>query len=69
MKKLILPITILLASCGPSAEEKQTETKRLMFINETGINVYLTEIDSCEYLITPKGIIHKGNCKYCKTRK
>lgn len=67
--KYLIPILLVMASCGQSAEEKQTQTKRMKFIDAAGVNVYLTEIDSCEYLITNKGLIHKGNCKYCKYRE
>lgn len=58
MKKLIIPITILLASCGPNLLNKS-------------INV--ETIDSCEYVIIDSqdavALVHKQNCKYCKTRK
>lgn len=58
---------ILVASCGPSKQNNL-----IPMLSESGDTVWYTRvciIDSCEYLKSDGKLTHKGNCKYCKTRR
>lgn len=33
-----------------------------------GFNAHNEIIDSCEYIVAPYRLSHKGNCKFCKER-
>jgi hypothetical protein len=69
-------VAVLFTSCKKTTdnqtvfvEEKQTE--HIIRVGG-GNDVYVTEVDSCEYLIfdgyKAGGIIHKQNCKFCLAR-
>ena len=75
----ILAILMLAAGLfvGCSSPYSKEETARINAINsqtcETGFCISIIVYDSCEYLISGNGysqmMSHKGNCKYCLTRK
>ena len=55
-----------------------SEPKLVIDENDNGWGDYkVTEIDSCEYIVYDSGVLnqrvygitHKGNCKFCKSRK
>ena len=58
---------LFLISC--ETEKMTPET----VLKNSGYKITILEYDSCEYLVVgnayQKTITHKGNCKFCKTRK
>lgn len=76
MKKiLLLFVAALMMSCQSSEPKvSQPESRESIALKD---NIFIVEIDSCEYIIFSKvsgyggvgGIIHKENCKYCAERK
>ena len=68
--KYLIPILLIITSCGPSSEEiKDMSINKTTYNEMLNTRIVITTIDSCEYVILEVGITHKGNCKYCKTRK
>jgi hypothetical protein len=69
-------ITAIMLSCdvSPEVAKKRQESMSEKIYND---NIYVVEIDSCEYVVFNRhigysgagGICHKGNCKYCAERK
>lgn len=71
MKKLFLILGLCLiaaVSCAPNdakvVDDEAVESGFYML----GSNVYVVEIDSCEYLVNHYRMAHKGNCKFCRER-
>lgn len=76
MKKLLILSLIVLVSCDMESYEKEQRRQQdsinaLPTIN--GWQAHVEEFDSCEYVVSGPGtyqmMSHKGNCKYCKSRK
>lgn len=75
----ILAILMLAAGLfvGCSNQTSQANKKRMETLDastcETGFCIAIIVYDSCEYLVSGYGysqmMTHKGNCKYCLTRK
>jgi hypothetical protein len=75
----ILAILMLAAGLfvGCSTENSNADKKRMETLSsstcETGFCIAIMVYDSCEYLVSGYGysqmMTHKGNCKYCLTRK
>lgn len=76
MKKiLLLFVAALMMSCQSSEPKvSQPDSRQSLELKD---NIYIVEIDSCEYIIFKRkigyagmgGICHKENCKYCADRK
>ena len=87
MKKLAMLISsLLLFSCGNSenVEISKEEYNKLKGVTKKSLGsfpyqkvdeLYVIELDSCEYIIynaflnKDGAITHKGNCKFCAKRK
>lgn len=69
MKKIVVLLIILLASCGPLPEDTNDGKYKNIFIpySETPQGISVQKVDNCEYIYceTKHGvaIIHKQNCK------
>lgn len=63
-----LLVAVFIFGCKNTTDNKTENIVRAGGGNE----VYITEVDSCEYLIfdgyKAGGIIHKQNCKFCLKR-
>lgn len=71
MKNLTLAtLTLLFSSCNPNSPRYSVASSKLSPDIHYGVNTIVH--DSCEYVIysgsQKGGIIHKGNCKFCKQR-
>lgn len=67
MKKIILLAltALMMVGCNQSTENIGAPLGGNMFTT-----VYQTVIvDSCEYILGPSRIAHKGNCRFCKERR
>ncbi len=77
MKKTLLFgfIAAITISCNVSPKVVQQRQKSMS--ENIYNNIYVVEIDSCEYVVFDRhigysgagGICHKENCKYCAGRK
>lgn len=76
MKKSIVILSVLFASCNSDGQKELPELKyetagAARYHN--GYAVAVIVYDSCEYLVNGVGysqmISHKGNCKYCEQRR
>ncbi len=51
---------------------KTIKSKSIKVESESCSNIYIEEIDSCQYIVYKNSygdhVIHKGNCKYCIKR-
>jgi len=58
-------VFIFLQSCNDSSDKS--------VVTQTNGSYETVELDSCEYIVFREwykgGITHKGNCKFCETRK
>jgi hypothetical protein len=66
--------TILMLAAGLISSCEMPETKKINFIDSYDYGITkIIEIDSCQYILhtgyKETAITHKGNCKYCLTRK
>lgn len=78
MKKALLLVSIaaIMIACDETTE-KSYNRQDAMSETITRDNIYVVEIDSCEYIVYNRhvgysgagGICHKENCKYCAERK
>ena len=74
-KILLLFVAALMMSCQSSEPKvSQPDSRESIGLKD---NIYIVEIDSCEYIVFKRasgyagmgGICHKENCKYCAERK
>lgn len=65
MKKIILFIALMMVGCNQPTENIEAPLGGNGFTT-----AYQTVIvDSCEYILGPSRIAHKGNCRFCKERR
>lgn len=63
MKIHIISIILCLTFYGCKDAYPKAE---IIDMNGKGYQIII--VDSCEYITSPHGITHKGNCKYCLAR-
>lgn len=67
MKKLLISLIVLF--CFTSCRiEPQGEIQRNNVDVINGLEFQTIVYDECEYVMTRRGITHKGNCKFCEER-
>lgn len=71
----VLLFCIIFVSCDSNEGQKNEYPSPKIKYENNAYSIKIIDVDSCEYLLANTGtigggisIIHKENCKYCKTR-
>ena len=65
--KVLLVLALALVMCGCCRENADSSSASTILTDYSIIRI--ETIDSCEYLVEPSRMAHKGNCKYCAERR